>query len=174
MNHIGIYMSFYKSEFPAIKCMIKHLLEGTFSEDDFSLYTIFGKLKNVHIIGTIIEKREEIYQREDEEKQRIIFEIDDSTGVIQAIEWDADFEKYENLKKGDVIDIVGYFPKKWNQFNSISINFIMKVEDPNLILLRNAEIIKKIKLGEIQEIPDLSDKINNFDEIYIDNSSKEE
>ena len=50
-------MSFYQNKFPAIKCLIKHVLEGQFSEDDVILYTIFGRLRNVHIIGTIIEPK---------------------------------------------------------------------------------------------------------------------
>ncbi len=167
-------MSFYQSKFPAIKCMIKHVLEGQFSEDDVLLYTIFGKIKNVHIIGTIIEKREEVYQREGEERQRIIFDLDDGTGLVQAVKWEANFEKYENLKKGDVIDLVGNFPKKWKLYNTISINFLTKVEDPNLILLRNGEVVKKIKSGEIQEIPDLLENVNDVDEIYVDDLFNEE
>ncbi|MFX0042322.1 MAG: OB-fold nucleic acid binding domain-containing protein [Candidatus Hodarchaeota archaeon] len=167
-------MSFYQNKFPAIRCMIKHVLEGQFSEDDVILYTIFGKARNVHIIGTIIEKREEVYQRDGEERQRIIFELDDGTGLVQAVKWDVNFEKYKNLKKGDVIDLVGNFPKKWKLYNSISINFLTKVEDPNLILLREGEVVKKIKFGEIQKIPDLLEVVDEVDEIYVDNLFNEE
>ena len=43
-------MSFYQGKFPAIKSMIKHILEGQFAEENVILYTIFGKTKNTAFV----------------------------------------------------------------------------------------------------------------------------
>ncbi|GAH77445.1 unnamed protein product, partial [marine sediment metagenome] len=57
---------------------------------------------------------------------------------------------------------------------------IKKVKDPNYILLRDAEIIKKIKSGDIHEIPIDSETDEEFsfdnmsDEIRIDKIFGEE
>jgi len=40
------------------------------------------------------------------------------------------------------------------------------VEEPNFILLRNAEILNRIKIGDIQEVPVLSDVDNLFEEEF--------
>jgi hypothetical protein len=167
-------MNFKQNDFPAIRCMIKHILESKFSESEFMLYTIFGKTKNVYLVGTVINKREEIYQKDGEDKQRIVFEIDDGTGIINAIIWNGKFGKYKNIKRGDIIELHGSIPRRWNIFNSLSIDFLRRVENPNLELLRCAEIIKKIKLGDIKEIPDLSEESIGIDEIYLEDTISEE
>ena len=43
---------------PAIRCWIHHILEGKYSEEIRSLYTIFGEIKRIRIVATIIRKRE--------------------------------------------------------------------------------------------------------------------
>jgi hypothetical protein len=167
-------MSFNQNNFSTIRCMIKHILEAQFSESELMLYTIFGKTKNVFLIGTVLDKREEIYQKEGEDKQRIVFEIDDGTGVINAVKWDEKFERYKDIKKGDIIELQGSIPKRWKEFNSLSLNFLRRVENPNLELLRYAEIIKKIKIGDVEEIPDLLNQSTEIDEIYVEGAISEE
>ena len=44
--------------FPAIRLWIKNILQGSYSNEDNSFFTIFGKTKRVRIVATIIEKRE--------------------------------------------------------------------------------------------------------------------
>jgi hypothetical protein len=145
--------------FPAIRCWIKHILDGFYDENERMLYSIFGKVKRIKIVTTLINKSEKINKREiddqvhqeeeDESNLRIEFELDDGSGFIQAILWQANPERYKNFKKGDIVDVVGIVqPNK-----SISLETIRRVENPNYVLLRNAEIIEKIKKGEIQEIP---------------------
>ena len=114
-----------QNNFPAIRCMIKHLLEAKFSESEFMLYTIFGKTKDVYLVGTVINKREEVYQKDGEDKQRIVFEIDDGTGTINAISWNENFGRYENIKRGDLVELHGIIPRRWNEFNSLSIDRIV-------------------------------------------------
>lgn len=142
--------------FPAVQCWIKHILEGKFSESEKILYTIFGKVKRVRIVATIIEKRELINNQlddDDDSNIRIEFDLDDGTGIIRAVIWGANPDHYSKYVKGDIVNFVGLI-RQWKDFISLSPEIIKKIEDPNYILLKNAEIIKKIKLGEVQEIPE--------------------
>ena len=153
----------YPKRSPAVHCWIKHLVEGTFSDEDKFLYTIFGRIKRARILGTIVDKRELIASQPTESESafdsdidselRIEFDLDDSTGLIRATLWQADPEKYENFHTGDIVDVVGIV-RKWKDFINISPEIIKKVEDPNYILLRNAEIIKQIQSGDTMEIPE--------------------
>ncbi len=155
MNETRIY------EFsPAIRCWVKHLVEGRYNAKEKSLFTIFGALKRIRLVATITNKEEFVSKRmndinspTEEISTNLRFELDDGTGIISAVKWDVDIEKYKDLNTGDLVDIlgrVGYFNEK-TQINNI--NLIKKIIDPNYVLLREAEVIKKIKSGDIQEIP---------------------
>ena len=160
--------------FPAIRCWIKNVLEGKYNFEDKSLFTIFGKMKRVRIVATIIDKREilseQLFDEEDrieeEKKQnlRIEFDLDDGSGLIRAVLWGVDPEHYKDFVKGDIVDIVGLI-RYWKEYISISPEIMKKVKEPNFILLRNAEIIKKIKSGEIQKIPEENENAFGIDEI---------
>jgi len=149
---------------PTIECWIKHIVEGTYSTEEKMLFTIFGKTKRVRVVSTIIEKREIInpqsgnndeYVEDDEyENLRIEFDLDDGTGLIRAIIWRTNPENYKDFNKGDIVDVVGLI-RQWKEFTSISPEIVRKIDEPNFILLRNAEIIKKIKNGEIFDIPEI-------------------
>jgi len=153
---------------PACQCWIKHILEGRYSSDDKILLTIFGKFKKVRIGATIIDKREILTSKQDddleEDKIRIEFYLDDGTGKIRSTLWGVNPDDYEEFKKGGIVDIIGGI-NEWNNLKSISpIYIIKKIEDPNVILLRNAEIIKRIKSGEIQKIPKISEESLELDD----------
>ena len=45
---------------PAIHCWIKHIEEGKYDENENVFLTIFGKVKRVRLIATIIEKNEKL------------------------------------------------------------------------------------------------------------------
>ncbi len=159
--------------FPAIRCWIKHIFEGRFKIDENKikiLYTIFGKTKRVRIVATII-KRERIENQEsnditdtDIDVANLKFELDDGTGFISVVLWGTNPDKYKDFVKGDIVDIVGMVRGK-NGFISINIEIIKKIIEPNFILLRDAEIIKKINTGEIYEIPDVSEDNLDIDEV---------
>lgn len=161
---------------PAIKCWVEHLLEGKFSNEKKMLYTIFGPVKRVRLVGTITDKREIVSNPidndedmigEDEENLRIEFDLDDGTGTIRATLWSAEPEKYENYLKGDIVELIGLI-RQYREYTYVSPEIIKKIDEPNYILLQKAEIIKKIKKGETQEIPDDIDDIFNIDEIPSD------
>ncbi|MFX1393326.1 MAG: OB-fold nucleic acid binding domain-containing protein [Promethearchaeota archaeon] len=159
---------------PAIRCWIKNILDGRYSIENKSLYTIFGDVKRVRIVATIIEKREIISAQSNDEdfhleegdhpNLRIEFDLDDGTGLIRAILWRANPDQFIDFIKGDIVDVIGLI-RKWKEYISISPEIIKKIEDPNFILLRDAEIINKIKSGEIQEIPEDLENQFEIDEI---------
>ena len=148
--------------FPAIRLWIKNILQGSYSNDDNSFFTIFGKTKRVRIVATIIEKREilnpqivsnEMTSDEDEHSNiRLEFDLDDGTGLIRAILWRVNPDLYKDFKKGNIVDVIGLL-RRWKEYTSISPEIIRKIKEPNFILLRNAEIMKKIKSGETYQIP---------------------
>ncbi len=146
---------------PPIRCCIKHLLEGRYNATENSLYTIFGTLKRVRIVATITNREEfmskrnsDINSTSEEVSTNLRFELDDGTGIISAVKWDVDVENFGDLNKGvsvDVLGRVGFFGEKV-QINNIA--FIKKIINPNYVLLREADVIKKIKSGNLVEIPE--------------------
>jgi len=164
--------------FPAVYCWINHILEGYYSNEERIIYSIFGKMKRVRVIATIIDKRETIIsssdddgamlEEDDNSNLRIDFDLDDSTGKIRTSIWRVDPEKYHELMKGDIVDVVGLIGS-YNEYKNIKIEIIKKVEEPNLILLRDAEIIQTIKTGDLHEIPEFAgDGSTSDSEIDID------
>jgi len=146
---------------PPIRCWIKHLLEGRYNATENSLYTIFGPLKRVRIVATITNREEFMSKRRndidspsEEVNTNLRFELDDGTGIISAVKWNVDVENYGDLNKGvsvDVLGRIGFFSEKV-QINNIA--FIKKIKNPNYVLLREADVIKKIKSGDLYDIPE--------------------
>ncbi len=168
MNEI---MSFKRN--PAIHCWIKHILEGQYDINEKFFYTIFGHVKRIRIIATIIDKREKLIEPAEpdmileeniDSNIRIEFDLDDGTGTIRATIRNIELEKFKDFNKGDIVEVMGRV-SKYRDFVSLWIEYVKKVEEPNLTLLRNAEIINRIKSGEIQEIPEI---INNNLEEFSD------
>jgi RPA family protein len=156
---------------PAIQCWIKHIVESEFDENENLFHTIFGKVKRIRIIGTIIEKTEDLTEIDEynigleddaEENIQLIFKIDDGTSLIRAVIDSVNPEKFRNYNRGHIVDVVGR-PRKKEGILSLWIEIIRKVEEPNQILLRDAEIIRRIKSGDIQKITVMSD--NKTDEL---------
>ncbi|MFX1325131.1 MAG: OB-fold nucleic acid binding domain-containing protein [Promethearchaeota archaeon] len=150
---------------PAVRCWLKHIEESSFNENDNNFHTIFGAVRRIRIIATIIEKKEKLIEVDEdyiglgEHKDgntRLTFHLDDGTGTIKAVVDDIDPEKYGKYKKGDIVDIVGRISKRGESI-TLWIEIIKNVEEPNQILLRNAEIMNRIKSGDIQRIPDFSE-----------------
>ena len=157
------YKMSYKRN-PAVQCWIKHIIEGQYNEIEKFFYTIFGHVKRIRIIGTIINKREQIIEVADmdmgleenlDSNIRLDFDLDDSTGMIRATIRNINPEIFNAFNKGDIVEVMGRI-SKYGEYISLWIEIMRKVDEPNLILLRNAEIINKIKYGEIQEIPEIA------------------
>ena len=161
---------------PAIRCWIKNILEGKRIINENAIFTIFGKIRRVRITATIINKREflrnEKSDLEDNITSRIDFYLDDGTGLIRAVLWDLDLIEYEDFVKGDIVDVIGLI-RSSGDFISINLEIMNKVNDPNTLLLRDAEIMKTIKFGETYEIPE-EDVVREESEIDINDLFKEE
>jgi len=162
---------------PAIRCWVKHLVEGRYNAKEKSLFTIFGPLKRIRLVATITNKEEFVSKKRnnidsstEEISTNLRFELDDGTGIISSVKWDVDSDKYREINIGDLVDIlgrVGYFNEKAQISN---ITYIKKIVDPNYILLREAEVIKKIKSGDIQEIPNIEENDSDISEdSFFDN-----
>ncbi len=158
---------------PTVQCWIKHLFEGQYDDSEKVFYTIFGKVKRIRIITTIIDKRENLIEQNEvdmgieeniDSNIRLDFDLDDSTGMIRATIRNVNPDKFKDFNKGDIVEVVGRV-SKYKDFISLWIEIVRKVEEPNLLLLRNAEMIDRIKHGEIQEIPESSNLINNANEL---------
>ncbi|MCK4281085.1 MAG: hypothetical protein KAX10_03140, partial [Candidatus Lokiarchaeota archaeon] len=80
------------------------------------------------------------------------FDLDDGTGIIRAILWGVVAEQYSHIVKGDLVDVMGII-RQWKNYFSISPEMIKHIENPNFVLLRDAEIIKKLKTTVLMEIP---------------------
>ncbi len=77
---------------PAIRCWVKHLVEGRYNAKDKSLFTIFGALKRVRLVATITNKEEFVSKRPndinsttEEIDTNLRFEFEDGTGIISAV-----------------------------------------------------------------------------------------
>ena len=163
---------------PTVQCWIKHVFEAACLADQNAFFIIFGKIKRVRLIGTIIDKREKIQEpkiRDDQEGNDnfgteessfniIEFDLDDTTGSIRTSIFNKEFEDYNDYQIGDIVEVIGLL-RRWKTYTSLSIEIIKKVQDPNLVLLRNAEIIKRIQTGELQNIPEVQEDIYEIDEI---------
>ncbi len=140
--------------FPAIRCWVKHLLEGKYNAEEKSLFTIFGALRKIRFVATITNREDFVSNTSTGDlSTNLRFELDDGTGLISAVKWGVDLDKFNELNRGDVVDILGRVGFYGDTVQISNIKLIKKVKDPNYILLRDAEIIKKIKSGDIHEIP---------------------
>ena len=161
---------------PTICCWIKNILEGRKIPNKNAVFTIFGEIRRVRFTATIINKREFLMNEkndlEENTTSRIDFYFDDGTGLIRAVLWDLDLIEYEEFVKGDIVDVIGLI-RSSGDFISINLEIMNKVNEPNLLLLRNAEIIKAVKSGDVYDIPE-EDVLIEESEIDIDDLFKEE
>ena len=164
---------------PAVRIWIKNINEGIYDEGENIFNTIFGKVKRVLIIATITEKREITLTNQSNSFSidgiSVNFELDDGTGLINAVKWNMASEEYENLKNGDLILVIGLLRNRLGR-PSLTIEIIKKVEDPNDLLLHDAFIIKKIKSGKVEALPIEEVKFDefNFDTENFGNDSVED
>lgn len=156
------------SRSPTIRFWIKNINEGIYDNGENIFNTIFGKVKRVSIIATIIGKRE-ITPTNPSNSFTIDgissnFELDDGTGLINAVKWNMSSEEYENFKIGDLTYVIGRLKSRFG-VTSLLIEIIKKIEDPNDFLLHDVFIIKKIKSGNVESLPLIEQK---FDEIEFE------
>ena len=172
--------------FPTIRVWIKNVNEGIYDEAENAFLTIFGKVKRVSIIATIIEKREINLTNQSDSPYAIDgyssnFELDDGTGIISCVKWNMPLEEYESIKLGDLVLIIGLLRSRFG-LPTLTIEILKKIRDPNDLLLHDALIIKRIKSGDIETLPSKeqdfdeiefeTEKINNKEDINTEDSLK--
>ena len=157
-----------KTRSPTIRFWIKNVNEGIYDEAENVFHTIFGKVKRVLIVATIIDKKEITLTNQSNsftvDGYSSNFELDDGTGIISGVKWNMSLEEYESFKNGDLVHIIGLLKNRFG-LPTLTIEVIKKVNDPNDLLLHDAFIIKRIKSGDIEALP--SHK-QNFDEVEFD------
>jgi RecG-like helicase len=137
---------------PAVRCWIKHVLEGKFNSEDRTLDTIFGKVRRVRILATLLRKQEYIYTDSFDENQKKVglkFTIDDGSGIIEAHTEDFEKDQFKKASKGDIFDIIGIVSTHKDSLSIYPTEILRKVEKPDYRLLRDAEIIEKIQSKKI-------------------------
>ncbi len=147
------------TRFPFVRVFIKDLNEGNWNFEENMLESRYGKLKRVRICGTIINKREVIEESQDDSflvedsgpNSRISYHIDDGTDRLWATIWNVDVERYEHLKTGTLVDIVGIV-RIYNNRIQVTLDYIRAIDDPNIETYHRIEVLKKRKLEPSHEV----------------------
>ncbi len=136
-----------KQRFTSYKIWIRHLTNGNFfkKEADWdSSYVLVNneKVARVNIIANVIAK----FKNDDGSYSSLI--IDDGSDTIRIKTWREDTNKLENIKIGDMINIIGRV-RMYNNEVYVTPEIIKQLDDPNWELVRKLELIKKY--GSIKE-----------------------
>lgn len=146
--------------FPAIRCWITHILDAYYDEIENVFHTIFGKVKRVRLIATIKDKYE-FPSFDSETTSNMNLELDDGTGVIRASKWKVEPEEIARYDIGNLAYFIGVLQSREGVL-SLRIEIIKIIIDPNEFLLHDVKIIKRIKSGEIVEIPSIDQEFNEI------------
>ena len=156
------------TRFPATRFWIKNIIEGVYDDAENVFHTVFGRVKRVSIVATIIDKREITLTNQSNsfsvDGYSSNFELDDGTGIISCVKWNMPLEEYEAFKIGDLVYIIGLLRTRFGQA-TLTIEIMKKIKDPNDLLLHDALIIKRIKSGDVESLPS---KEQDFDEIKFE------
>ncbi|MCD6381293.1 MAG: hypothetical protein J7L50_03100 [Candidatus Odinarchaeota archaeon] len=109
-------------------------------------------VSRVHLSGTIIN----VFPMDEESRNFLFLTIYDGTGTLRLKMWGSEKEMAKGLTVGDVVDVVGKV-KLYQEEVYVSPEVIRKVEDPNLELMRWAEILES-KVEEMRN--DLNQVMN--------------
>ncbi|MHA1596216.1 MAG: OB-fold nucleic acid binding domain-containing protein [Candidatus Asgardarchaeia archaeon] len=111
-------------------------------------------VSRVHLSGTVIN----VFPRDEESRNFLFLTIYDGTGTLRLKMWGNEREVAKGLSVGDVVDVVGKV-KLYQEEVYVSPEVIRRVEDPNLELMRWAEILES-KVEEMREdINQVMDKV---------------
>ncbi|MHA1506609.1 MAG: OB-fold nucleic acid binding domain-containing protein [Candidatus Asgardarchaeia archaeon] len=112
-------------------------------------------VSRVHLSGTIVD----VFPRNAEESRNFLFlTIYDGTGTLRLKMWGSEREYAKGLNVGDSVDVVGKV-KVYQEEVYVSPEVIRKIEDPNLELMRWAEILES-KVEEMKgDLNQIMDKV---------------
>jgi len=132
---------------PAHKVRIREILEGEF--EDISLNQVryfrmpWGSISRVRVLGLVISS----WKSDDGSFARL--EVHDGTGSVQVKAWEEDVYRMVDPSKGELydvgslVDIIGRI-RSWKDTVYLYPLLISKVSDPNTLLLRELEILRRM------------------------------
>ncbi len=130
----------------AQKVRVKELLAGEFEEVSIEGTRYFrlpwGSVSRVRIMGLVLDSTMK------EDGSFATLELHDGTASIQVRAWDEDVNSLIDpdtgriYGTGSIIDLIGRV-KSWKDTIYLSPVLVMKVRDPNAILLRELEILRR-------------------------------
>lgn len=123
----------------AKKLYIRHIVEGVFNGTQ--LDTIFGKVSEVRIVGTLVDT----FLTDDQSYTSLT--VDDGTETIRVKGWRQDVERLAQFRSGDLVDIVGKV-REYNDEIYLSPQIISKIT-PNKWILRELELMKVYVQSEV-------------------------
>ncbi|HDI73820.1 MAG TPA: hypothetical protein ENF57_02290, partial [Candidatus Korarchaeota archaeon] len=131
---------------PAHKVRVRELGEGEFEEISLNQVRYFrlpwGSISKVRIMGIVISS----WKNEDGSFARL--EIHDGTGSIQVKAWDEDVSKMTDPATGElyeigvIVDVIGRI-RCWRESLYLYPILMSRVRDPNMLLLRELEILRR-------------------------------
>ena len=104
---------------------LNQIIDGKYNVEEKALYTIFGDVKRIRFVATIVDKREilttpidsneDFLEGDDSSNIRIEFDFDDGTGKLRAILWGVNPEKIRREGRGgaDYIALPCY--QRWDE-----------------------------------------------------------
>ncbi len=139
---------------PTKKLKILHLLTAQYNEDTKDFTTPMGNVKRARIVATVIDKKyftrpdtpENTSNPEQSSSARMVLTLDDGTGIIRAINWNATETTYNDISVGNDVEVFGIV-KYYRERPQIIPEIVRSIDDPNYELLRDLEIKKNLKSG---------------------------
>ncbi|MCD6244450.1 MAG: hypothetical protein J7J65_04375 [Candidatus Korarchaeota archaeon] len=132
---------------PAYKVRIKEIYEGEFEEISVNHVRYFrfpwGSVSKARVMGIVISS----WISDDGSFARL--EIHDGTGSIQLKAWEEDVSRLFDpetgylFEIGTILDVIGRI-RSWRDTVYLYPMIVEKVSDPNLILLRELEILRRM------------------------------
>jgi RPA family protein len=148
----------------AVKTDIKSLISGTFvKQEGFEPSYVVSKkgqkLSRVRIMGTITDK----FISPDNRYASAT--IDDNTENLRAKAFKT-IAPITPLNKGDIVDMIGRV-RMYNEELYLMPEIVYRIDDPNMLLLRRAELISQKKKFEEKRkmILEARSKTSDFDEL---------
>lgn len=160
----------------AYKLWIVNILNSPFVRKDGEFepnYLDFDKkqISRVNLIGIVVDKYSNT------ENTYATIALDDGSATIRIKAFKDDLFLLTNLKRGDMICIIGRL-KEYNNEVYVIPEIVKNVDDPNLELLRKAELLKlygkpsfEVKKVEIKQVFD-QEKEDDFEEEDIEDVSE--
>jgi hypothetical protein len=122
----------------AHKVKVEELLQGDYAASEEGipyLITPWGeKISRARVMGTVVEK----WLREDGEYCTVY--LDDGTGVISLRGWREGAKELDELKVGDLVDVIGRVREYLGERYLVP-HLLLKVKDPNWEVVRELEIL---------------------------------